>query len=66
MALIDGGDRSATVQAKTPMSLLVLSRHDFNEMLSNVMPHVAPKLMQCMGSASASCRSAPATRSPST
>ena len=34
MALIDGGDRSATVRAKTPMSLLVLGRHDFNEMLS--------------------------------
>jgi CRP-like cAMP-binding protein len=49
MALIDGGDRSATVRAKTPMSLLVLGRHDFNEMLSNAMPHVAPKLMQCMG-----------------
>ena len=49
MALIDGGDRVATVQAKTPMSLLVLGRHDFNEMLANAMPHVAPKLMQCMG-----------------
>ena len=49
MALIDGGDRSATVRAKTPMSLLVLGRHDFNEMLSNAMPHIAPKLMQCMG-----------------
>ena len=49
MALIDGGDRSATVRAKTPMRLLVLGRHDFNEMLSTAMPHIAPKLMQCMG-----------------
>src|SRR5262245_6418762 len=49
MALIDGGDRTATVTAKTPMKLLVLSRHDFNEMLSNAMPHIAPKLMQTMG-----------------
>jgi CRP/FNR family cyclic AMP-dependent transcriptional regulator len=49
MALIDGGDRTATVVATSPMSLLVLSRNDFNSMLSSAMPHVAPKLMQVMG-----------------
>ena len=49
MALIDGGDRTATVVATSPMSLLVLSRNDFNTMLSTAMPHVAPKLMQVMG-----------------
>jgi CRP-like cAMP-binding protein len=49
MALIDGGDRTATVVATSPMSLLVLSRNDFNTMLSSAMPHVAPKLMQVMG-----------------
>jgi len=49
MALIDGGERTATVVATSPMSLLVLSRNDFNTMLSSAMPHVAPKLMQVMG-----------------
>ena len=49
MALIDGEERTATVVATTPMSLLVLSRNDFNTMLSNAMPHIAPKLMQVMG-----------------
>jgi CRP-like cAMP-binding protein len=49
MALIDGGDRTATVIATSPMNLLVLSRNDFNTMLSTAMPHVAPKLMQVMG-----------------
>jgi CRP/FNR family cyclic AMP-dependent transcriptional regulator len=49
MALIDGGDRLATITAKSPMQLLVLGRNDFNTMLSSAMPHVAPKLMQVMG-----------------
>ncbi len=49
MALIDGGDRLATVVATSPMQLLVLSRNDFNTMLSSAMPHIAPKLMQVMG-----------------
>jgi CRP-like cAMP-binding protein len=49
MALIDGGERTATVVATSPMSLLVLGRNDFNTMLSTAMPHVAPKLMQVMG-----------------
>jgi CRP-like cAMP-binding protein len=49
MALVDGGERTATVVSTSPMSLLVLSRNDFNTMLSSAMPHVAPKLMQVMG-----------------
>jgi CRP/FNR family cyclic AMP-dependent transcriptional regulator len=49
MALVDGGERTATVTATSPMSLLVLSRNDFNTMLSTAMPHVAPKLLQVMG-----------------
>jgi len=49
MALIDGEERLATVVSTSPMSLLVLSRNDFNTMLATAMPHVAPKLMQVMG-----------------
>jgi CRP-like cAMP-binding protein len=49
MALIDGGDRLATIVTTSPSKLLVLSRNDFNTMLSSAMPHVAPKLMQVMG-----------------
>jgi CRP-like cAMP-binding protein len=49
MALIDGGERTATVVSTSAMSLLVLGRNDFNTMLSSAMPHVAPKLMQVMG-----------------
>jgi CRP-like cAMP-binding protein len=49
MALIDGGERVATVTAKTPMSLLVLGRHEFNEMLEIAMPAVTPKLLAVVG-----------------
>jgi CRP-like cAMP-binding protein len=49
MALIDGGERVATVTATSPMRLLVLDRHDFNEMLELVMPQVAPKLLAVVG-----------------
>lgn len=49
MALIDGGERTATVTATAPSELLVLDRHDFNEMLSTAMPHVVPKLVETMG-----------------
>src|SRR3954463_5646200 len=44
MALIDGGERVATVTATTAMRLLVLGRHEFNEMLEIAMPAVTPKL----------------------
>ncbi len=49
MALIDGGERTATVTATAPSELLVLDRHDFNEMLSTAMPHIVPKLVETMG-----------------
>jgi CRP/FNR family transcriptional regulator, cyclic AMP receptor protein len=49
MALIDGGDRTATVTAVSPMSLLVLSRNDFNSMLASSMPTIAPKLLEVVG-----------------
>jgi CRP-like cAMP-binding protein len=49
MALIDGGERVATVTATAPMKVLVLDRHDFNEMLSIAMPEVTPKLLAVMG-----------------
>jgi trk system potassium uptake protein TrkA len=49
MALIDGGDRVATVTATSPMQLLVLDRHDFNEMLEVAMPQIAPKLLAVVG-----------------
>ena len=49
MALIDGGERMATVTATTDMELLVLDRHDFNEMLEVAMPSVVPKLLAVVG-----------------
>ena len=49
MALIDGGERVATVTATSPMQLLVLDRHDFNEMLELAMPQIAPKLLAVVG-----------------
>jgi trk system potassium uptake protein TrkA len=38
MALIDGGERVATVVAEHPLRVLVLGRHEFNEMLEIAMP----------------------------
>ena len=49
MALIDGGERTATVTATTDMQLLVLDRHDFNEMLEVAMPSVMPKMLAVVG-----------------
>ena len=49
MALIDGGERTATVVATSSMKLLVLDRHDFNEMLSIAMPEITPKLLAVVG-----------------
>ncbi len=49
MALIDGGERLATVVATTPLRLLVLGRDDFNEMLEVAMPEIAPKLLSVVG-----------------
>ena len=49
MALLDGGDRVATVTASTELELLVLHRDEFNEMLSFAMPTLAPKLLTVVG-----------------
>ena len=49
MALIDGESVLATVTATTPMKVLVLDRHDFNEMLSIAMPEITLKLLAVMG-----------------
>jgi CRP-like cAMP-binding protein len=49
MALIDGGDRTATVTATSAMRLLVLGRTDFNSMLATAMPTLAPKLLDVVG-----------------
>ena len=49
MALLDGGERVATVTATSTMGLLVLGRHEFNEMLEIAMPSVAPKLLAVVG-----------------
>ena len=39
----------ATVTATSPLKLLVLDRHDFNEMLEFAMPQIAPKLLAVVG-----------------
>lgn len=49
MALIDGGERVATVTAEHELRVLVLGRHEFNEMLAIAMPSVAPKLLAVVG-----------------
>jgi len=49
MALLDGGDRLATVTATTELELLVLHRDEFNEMLAMAMPTLAPKLLAVVG-----------------
>lgn len=49
MALLDGGDRLATVTAETDLDLLVLHREEFNEMLALAMPTLAPKLLAVVG-----------------
>jgi CRP-like cAMP-binding protein len=49
MALIDGGERVATVTAVGPLELLTLARADFNRMLEVAMPALAPKLLNVLG-----------------
>jgi CRP-like cAMP-binding protein len=49
ISLLDGGERLATVTATSKLELLVLDRHDFNEMLEAAMPEVTPKLLQVVG-----------------
>jgi voltage-gated potassium channel len=49
MALLDGGERVATVTAITDVDVLVLHRDEFNEMLAIAMPTIAPKLLAVVG-----------------
>jgi CRP-like cAMP-binding protein len=49
MALLDGGERTATVTAATALVLLVLHRDAFNEALALAMPALAPKLLTVVG-----------------
>lgn len=47
MSLIDGGPRSATVDATTPMKLLVVAHREFWELL-NEAPPLAGKIMRAL------------------
>ncbi len=49
MALLDGGPRTATVTAATPMSLLILSRGEFDDLIDAGMPSVARKMLTAVG-----------------
>ena len=48
MALLDGGERTATVDALTDMHLLVLTRNEFRT-LQETAPSVAFKLLVGLG-----------------
>jgi len=47
MSLLDGGPRSATLHTTTETTVLVMSRHDFSEVLGQ-MPSVARKILAGM------------------
>ena len=47
MALLDGGLRTATVLAATPMELYVLSEREFRELLDS-LPAVARNMLRSM------------------
>jgi CRP-like cAMP-binding protein len=47
MSLIDGGPRSATVDAATPMKLLVVGHREFWELLADAPP-LAGKIMRAL------------------
>ncbi len=49
LALLDGGERTATVVAATDMKLLVLTRHEFMSLQSSA-PSVAYKMLAELGS----------------
>jgi CRP/FNR family cyclic AMP-dependent transcriptional regulator len=45
LALLDGGPRSATVRALTPMLVLVLGRSEFDELVDRAIPSVARRML---------------------
>jgi CRP-like cAMP-binding protein len=49
MALLDGGERVATVTADTPMTLLVMSPNEFDALISGEIPSVARKMLTVLG-----------------
>jgi CRP-like cAMP-binding protein len=49
MALLDGGPRVATVTAAEPMELLVMTRTEFGQLLNEVVPAVAQRMLTVLG-----------------
>jgi CRP/FNR family cyclic AMP-dependent transcriptional regulator len=47
LALIEGGPRTATVTAETPMSLLVLDAGEFSSLMESA-PSITPKLLNVL------------------
>jgi CRP-like cAMP-binding protein len=45
LALLDGGPRTATVKAGTPMIVLVMDRRDFDELVDTAIPSVGRKML---------------------
>ena len=45
MALLDGGPRVTTATAVTPMTLLVMTRGEFERLIQSAMPSVARKMI---------------------
>ena len=45
LALLDGGPRTATVRALTPMLVLVLDRSEFNHLVDRAIPSVGRKML---------------------
>ena len=45
LALLDGGPRTATVRALTPMLVLVLDRAEFNELVDRAIPSVGRRML---------------------
>lgn len=48
IALLDGGQRSATATAVTPVSLLILARREFNSLL-NEFPDIRSSVLTALG-----------------
>jgi CRP-like cAMP-binding protein len=49
LALLDGGPRSATVTTTSPADLILMSRSDFNALVTEEAPSVAPKMLAMLG-----------------
>jgi CRP/FNR family transcriptional regulator, cyclic AMP receptor protein len=49
LALLDRGPRTATVTASTAMTVLVLSRPEFHELIVDAIPSVTRKMISVLG-----------------